>query len=122
MADERIEAALKEAHAACRHAEDMRKFYARRSERDSKQRQDDLHAARERVRLAMTPLRSWLGANARRTGSRNNVELAERVGLASKALQSERRKLWKMQTPEARKQSKRPPKRGRRKPVDAEAV
>jgi hypothetical protein len=107
MADERIESALKEAHAACRHAQDMRGFYARRSERTAKQRQDDLHAARERVRLAMTPLRSFLGGAARRVGSRNNVELEDRVRSASAALQSERRKLWKMQTPEGRQLSKR---------------
>lgn len=115
MADERIEAALKEAHAACRHAQDIRGFYARRSERDSRQRQEDLLAARERVRLAMTPLRSYLGGVARRTPSRSNIDLASRVREASSALQTERRKLWKMQTPEARKDAKKPPRTGRRR-------
>lgn len=121
MADNRIEAALKEAHAACRHAQDIRGFYARRSERDSKQRQDDLHAARERVRLAMTPLRSYLGKSAKLTQSRTNIDLANRVREASKALQTERRKLWKMQTSEARVESKHKPgtrRRGRPKKVE----
>lgn len=121
MADERIEAALKEAHAACRHAQDIRGFYARRSERDEKQRQDDLQAARERVRLAMTPLRSFLGSAPKRTGSKNNFDLADRVRAASKALQSERRKLWKMQTPDGRKVSKKPARRRKKKP-DVEVV
>lgn len=115
MEVERVESALKEAHAACRHSEDIRGFYARRSERESKQRQDDLHMARERVRLAMIPLRSYLGAEAARSGTRRNVELYERVRKASKALQAERRKLWKMQTPKGRAQSRHKPKKPTRK-------
>lgn len=107
MADELIDSALKEAHAACRYALDTRSFHARRTERDEQQRQDDLYRARDRVRLAMVPLRRHLGKAQYLTGSRANVDLDNRVRAASKALQSERRKLWKMQTVEGRKRSKR---------------
>lgn len=102
MGNERIESALKEALAACRHASDVRGYHARRTSRGTKQREDDLTQARERVRLAMAPLRSYLGRAQYDTQSQANIDLQERVRTASKELQSERRKLWKMQTPESR--------------------
>lgn len=108
-----MEEALKEAFAACRHAETTRTFHARRSEKGSKQRHEDLHAARERLRLAMVPLRSYLGRMQYKSSTASMLELSNRVRMASGAIQAERRKIWKMQTPEGREASRKNERRQR---------
>ena len=114
-----IELALKEAHAAVRHAQDVRGYHARRSAKGSKQREEDLMGARERLRIAMEPLRSFLGRGAALTQTNSNIDLLDRVSQASQAIQGERRRIWKMQHPNWREASKRPPKNKKKKKSDA---
>lgn len=92
-----IEPAIKEALMAVRHARDVRKVHARRTTKGTKQREDDLQMASSRVKLAMKPLRSFLGSAPSKTQTDAFVDLTERVKQASSELQAERRKLWKMQ-------------------------
>lgn len=91
-----LEEDLAAVDAAVRHARSVRSFHRRRSIRGSKQREQDLHEARERLKKVMVPLRSFLGKAPYETQSDHHKAFTERVRLASKELQSERRKLWKM--------------------------
>lgn len=87
---------LKSAEAAIRHAKDVRAYHAKRTKRGSKQREQDLQSASDRLKSAMAPIRSYLGRAAYEMKtplrSKHQVE-AKRV---SKKLQKERRSLWKM--------------------------
>jgi hypothetical protein len=84
------------AEAAVRHAQMVRRFHARKSPRGSAQRQADLQEARERLRTAMKPLRSYLGRAAYKNATNYNADLHDRVRETSAAMQKERRKLHKM--------------------------
>lgn len=97
MKPEDLDAALKEAFAAVQHADDVRKYHARRSAKGSPQREADLQTALGRLRKAMIPLRSWRGKSPYMIQSSAMFALNKRVEGASNAIQSERRKLWKMQ-------------------------
>ena len=84
------------AWAAVAAAKRVREHHRRRTDKRSKQRAQDIEVALQRLKDAMGPLRSYLGrfpympqANATRLEHNNVCE-------ASRALQSERRKLWKM--------------------------
>lgn len=72
-------------------------MYARRIPKGHANREYDIQQARERLRRTMKPLRSFLGAAPWQTQTEIHQELTQRVFAASKQLQSERRKLWKMQ-------------------------
>lgn len=96
MAEHPIQTDLKAAFAAVRHARDVRKFHARRTKKGSAQREMDLLEALSRLRDAMTPLRSYLGSIPYREESHARSSMTQNVIEASKAIQSERRKLWKM--------------------------
>lgn len=97
-----VEASLKEALAAIRQARDVRAFHRRRTRRGTDQRETDIQEARDRLRRAMLPLRSYLGAVPYRNQSLPQQELTQRVRIASKQIQSERRRLWKMQARQER--------------------
>lgn len=97
MAEHPIQADLKAAFAAVRHARDVRKYHARRTTKGSAQRETDLSEALARLKEAMKPLRSYLGSVPYKTESHSLQEITANVEAASKAIQSERRKLWKMQ-------------------------
>lgn len=92
-----LEPALKEALAAVRHAEDTRNLHAKRSRKGSPQREEDLRYARERLRLAMIPIRGYLGRAPFVRLTEYEVELWDRATQASEAIQGQRRRLWKMQ-------------------------
>lgn len=92
-----LEPALKEARAAVRHAQDTRNLHARRSKKGTPQREEDLKQARERIRLAMVPLKTFLGRAPFVRLTQEENELWQRATAASKALQRERMKVWKMQ-------------------------
>lgn len=93
-----IDAALKEAHAAIRHAVSTREYHARRYVKGSSMREQDLQTARDRLKKAMLPLRSWLGqAPYERNPTHAHEEITERVQRASREIQAQRRRLWKMQ-------------------------
>lgn len=97
MANElQIERDLKAAELAARHAKDVRLYHARRSPKGSKQREHDLAEASERLKKAMKPLRSWLGQATAKEPTATHEEITKRVREASKELQAQRRRLWKM--------------------------
>lgn len=103
MTQNEAQDALKVAKVAIINARDTRQFHARVSERGDPQRDRDLTDAREQVARAMIPLRSYLGKAIYFEPTEHREKLNDRVRLASKALQSERRKLWKMlQSPKQR--------------------
>lgn len=90
------EAHLQAADRAVTFARDVRRYHARRTPKTSNQRKTDLAEARERLRAAMKPLRSYLGRpDTRNTAA--SIRERERVFAASQAIQTERRKVWKMQ-------------------------
>lgn len=91
------EADLKAARAAIRLAEDARALHRKRTYRGSQQREADLSQATDRVKKAMLPIRSFLGRAPYMQPSAAHDELVERAREASKQLQKERRKCWKMQ-------------------------
>jgi hypothetical protein len=92
-----MEAALKEAYAAVRHAQDVRTFHGRRTKKGSGQRETDLAEARDKLKRVMKPLRSFLGQAPYKTQSQAHQDLTDRIKEASAAIQKERRSLWKMQ-------------------------
>lgn len=97
MAQHPIEPALKEALAAVRFGRDVREQHARVSPKGSERREEDLDVALTRIKRAMVPLRSFLGSAPYKPQTEPHMEITYRVRQASQALQSERRKLWKMQ-------------------------
>lgn len=98
MSDGRPTTELDNAYAAVENARAVRAFHRRRTERGSLQREQDLAVALERIRDAMTPIRSMIGTFPLSPQQGASVEeWREEVREASLALQAERRKLWKMQ-------------------------
>jgi hypothetical protein len=92
MNDMDLEAALREAWAAVSHAREVRKRHARQTDRGTAQREADLRIARQGIDAAMRPLRSEIGRTPYA-----HIPREDEIREASKALQAERRKLWKMQ-------------------------
>lgn len=88
---------VEEAERAVAYAQEVRKFHRRRTRKDSAQRATDIDLALKRIRDAMKPLRHEIGRfpYAPPTKAAENNKFA--ILAASKSLQSERRKLWKMQ-------------------------
>lgn len=87
---------IEDAEAAIAFAQQVRRFHRRRTHRDSEQRSEDIRLALERLREAMSPLRTEIG----RFPYGPQTSIAEgnrqRIRDASDAIQRERRKLWKM--------------------------
>jgi type VI protein secretion system component VasF len=100
MPQKRPDAELDAANAAVLNAIRVREFHARRTERNSRQRAQDIELALERLRDAMRPLKSMIGAfpygPATEAAERNRDEIRE----ASEKIQRQRRKLWKMRPKE----------------------
>src|SRR4051812_5740244 len=82
--------------AAIAFAQQVRKLHRRRSERASPARRRDIRMALNRLGSAMKPLRSELGRLQYAPTTAAAEARHERVRDASKAIQTERRKLWKM--------------------------
>lgn len=87
---------IQEALDAARYAQSVRQFHRRRTERGSTQREADIQLALDRLKDAMVPLRSAIGAFP--YGPQTDTAAANRSKIleTSALLQSERRKLWKM--------------------------
>lgn len=98
--------AIEAAASAVAYAQQVRAFHRRRTDRTSKQREADIELAQTRLREAMGPLRAEIG----RFPYGPQTDLAEHnrevIREASAALQSERRKLWKMSTKTTRRRTK----------------
>jgi hypothetical protein len=97
-----IEAAITEAHLAVANAQEAREFHRKRTKRGDAQRSTDLVMAYQRVKAAMLPLRSESGRFSHQSPTPRVLERQEKIREASLALQRERRKLWKMLTPDER--------------------
>lgn len=95
-------AALDDATAAVDNAQRVRAYHRRRTEKRSKQRQQDIEIALDRIREAMKPLKSMIGQFPYGPATATAEANREEIRAASLALQKERRKLWKMQDPAAR--------------------
>jgi hypothetical protein len=82
--------------AAIEYAQQVRKLHRRRSQKNSKQRLDDILMALERLKEAMVPIRSEIGRFP--YGPQTDAAEARRQQIkdCSASIQSERRKLWKM--------------------------
>lgn len=89
---------LEAAHRAVAYATEVREFHARTSQKGSKQREDDLAIAQERLAEAMKPLRRFLGRAPYGVQTRAHEITTDLVRDASAALQGARRRLWKMST------------------------
>lgn len=94
-----MENPLKQAARAIQFAQEVRSYHRRRTERGSRQRAADLLEAQKRLRDAMKPLRSYLGRAPYGPQTHTAQREIARVRKASKALQGERRRIWKMQQP-----------------------
>lgn len=111
MPSSRIETDLTNARLAAQFSQDVRAYHRRRTEKNAEQRTKDLAEARERVRKAMFPLRSYLGRAPYLETTQARLDMQDRVRDASQALQKERRKLWKMQQPPRPRKPRKPRKR-----------
>lgn len=89
--------AIEAADAAIAFAAQVRRFHRRRTDKRSQQRKDDIASALSRLKEAMDPLRSEIGRFPYGPQTPQAEANRERIRQASKAIQSERRKLWKMQ-------------------------
>ena len=96
MTPSAIAQALKEAELAAEAARECREFHRKRTEKGDRQREADLNMAMERVRAAMKPLRSEIGRFPSQSRTATVEARQNRIRAASRQLQSERRKLWKM--------------------------
>lgn len=96
MPRELPEEMLDAADAAIVFAQQVRRTHRRRTAKTSRQRDEDISAALDRLRAAMKPLKSEIGRfpyGPQTTLAENNRQAIRK---ASERLQSERRKLWKM--------------------------
>lgn len=94
--------ALEDAQAAVDNAVRVRSYHRRRTEKRSPQRRQDITVARARLKEAMKPLKSAIGKfpyGPQTTVAEENREVIREM---SAAIQSERRKLWKMLSAEDR--------------------
>jgi uncharacterized membrane protein YccC len=96
---------LDEARKAAEFARNTRAYHKWRTEPGSRQRHTDCSIAVARLRRAMVPLRSYLGAAPFGPQTPEVLAMIERTKEASALLQRERRKLWKL-CPNAFKQDR----------------
>ena len=90
------------AQAAVDNAVRVRAYHRRRTEKRSPQRRQDITVARERLKEAMKPLKSAIGKFPYGPQTTTAEANREAIREMSAAIQSERRKLWKMLSPEDR--------------------
>lgn len=84
------------ADRAIENAQRVRRFHRRRTERNSMQRKTDIEVALQRLKEAMGPLRTEIGRFPYGPQTDAAEENREAIRERSAAIQSERRKLWKM--------------------------
>lgn len=87
-----IDEIVAEANRAILHAQRARRMHARKSKKGSRQREVDIDAALEGLQQAMKPVRRRMGRLAYLPAG----VPSEGLEWASRAIQAERRKLWKM--------------------------
>lgn len=85
------------ADAAVAFAQQTRRYHRRRTETNSPQRVADLATAMSKIQAAMIPIRTEIGRFPYGPQTEQAEANRDRIRAASAALQSERRKVWKMQ-------------------------
>lgn len=90
------------ADRAVANAQRVREFHRRRTEKKSLQRKTDIQVALQRLREAMAPLKSAIGRFPYGPQTVTAEENRQAIRDRSLAIQSERRKLWKMLDPDDR--------------------
>jgi hypothetical protein len=93
------EEAMKEVKLAIQNAQEVRRYHARQTEKGDPQRQSDLTLAMIRVKAAMKPLKREIGRFPYGPNTDTAEKNRQKIRAASRALQAERRKLWKMLQP-----------------------
>lgn len=94
---------IERAQAAIDYAQSVRRVHRRRTPKGNEQREADIRVAMDRLREAIKPIRVEIGRFPYGPkGPESEAERA-RVREASKEIQSERRKLWKMRQRRRRK-------------------
>lgn len=102
---------LKTADEAVAHARSVRRYHARRTDRESPQRHTDLDLALDRLSEAMRPLWTAIARFPYEPQTDAVFARQEKIREASEAIQRERRKLHKMLTPAHRAQRQKKRKR-----------
>ena len=97
MPEKLPQAALDAARAAVANARAVRAYHARRTSKQSDQRARDIEVALARLREAMRPLKSEIGRFPYGPQTGNAEANRDAIREASREIQVERRKLWKMQ-------------------------
>lgn len=90
------------ARLAVENARRVRSFHRRRTDKRSPQRKNDILVARDRLKEAMKPLKSEIGRFPYGPQTDAAEENRQAIRDMSNAIQSERRKLWKMLDPRDR--------------------
>lgn len=90
--DQSPESMIIQAERAAAYARRVRRLHARKTRPGSQQRETDIKLALDELAKAMAPIRRRLGQLPHERGALN----VEGMRDASKLLQIERRKLWKM--------------------------
>ena len=88
--------ALKNAEAAVANAQRVRSYHARRTEVGSPQREEDIQIALTRLKEAMKPIKSEIGKFPYGPQTEQAEQNRDTIRVVSEAIQTERRKLWKM--------------------------
>jgi hypothetical protein len=102
MPQKRPDSELDAANAAVLNAVRVREFHARRTEKNSKHRMQDIDLALERLREAMKPLKSMIGQFPYGPTTEAAESNRDEIRAASAEIQRQRRKLWKMRPKEAK--------------------
>lgn len=97
MSESDLDTLLAESAASVSYAQDVRAHHRKRTKRGDRQREADLRIALDRLRGSMDPLRSVIGRSQFEVPSKTRAKKLEKVREMSRSIQSERRKLWKMQ-------------------------
>ena len=96
MSNTELEQELAAAEATVAFAQSVRALHARKTQRGDPQRQADIDLALERIKDTMKPIRSRIGRYLYGFQSEAMREQKQLVLRHSRALQAERRKLWKL--------------------------
>lgn len=88
---------MEAARAAVRNAINVRNHHRRRTPRGDAQREADLAVALDRLREAMSPLRSAIGQFPFEPQTEAVLVRQAEIRELSTAIQAQRRRLWKMQ-------------------------
>lgn len=97
MPEKLPQGAVDTAEAAVAFAQSTRRVHARRTRKGSKQREDDIRNALDRLKSAMAPLKSAIARFQYEPQTSTAEKNRQVIYAASKAIQRERRKLWKLQ-------------------------